>query len=68
MSGQWLSNQKQTENTLRTLKAEEKVWHSRYQAMSPISESSVEITFKMKEEASQRTKIYFLPNIFHAAY
>ena len=68
MSGQRLSNQKQTENTLRRLKAEKKVWHSRYQAMSPISEGSVEITFKMKEETSQRTKIYFLSNIFHAAY
>ena len=45
MSGQWLSNQKQTENTLRRLKAEKKVWHSRYQPMSPISEGSVEITF-----------------------
>lgn len=82
MSGQWLSNQKQTENTLRRLKAEKKVWYSRYQAfknikifkisryqdISPISESGVEILFKMKEETSQRINIYFLPNIFHAMY
>lgn len=36
MSGQWLSNQKQTENTLRRLKAEKKVWYSRYQVFKNI--------------------------------
>lgn len=65
MSGQWLSNQKQSENPLRRRKVEKSL-HSRYQAMTLISESSAEITFKIKEETSQ--EIYFLSNIFYTAY